>query len=278
MTRVPVRQADIPADCLRLFAAGNGLDQGQRHRHGRGDPRRRRNALVNHQPPVRDIVDRGMLVAQLLDEIPVGSRPFAVQQPGLADDLGSGAHPDDHRALGRLALEPFENRRVVVAAHGRDDDIVGAFRMLRIELRDRRLRLDLERRIELHRPRLRCQQHHVGDVGAPKDAIGHEIVGDLGGVIDADDRNQRSLAFRRLQSRESRVGFLLRDRRRGRESRCRRERKNPCPANRRAERDCTQTAPEDEPPIHGTCADILQVRCRGTRHRASTFHAGLCAS
>jgi hypothetical protein len=44
------------------------------------------------------------------------------------DDFGSGAHPDDFRALGRLALEPSEDCRVIVAAHGGDYDEVGAFR------------------------------------------------------------------------------------------------------------------------------------------------------
>ena len=134
--------------------------------------------------------------------------------------------------------------------------IVGAFGMLRIELRDRRLRLDLERRIELHRPGLRCQQHHVGDVGAPKDAVGHEIVGDLGGVIDADDRNQRSLAFRRLQRRKSGVGFFLRDRRRGSVTvgAGGRDRIHaPMPTRRRLKRDSRQrTAPTSmHAPIHG---------------------------
>ena len=81
--------------------------------------------------------------------------------------------------------------------------------MLRIELRDRRLRLDIERRIEPHRPRLRCQRHHIGDVGAPEDAIGHQIVGDLGGLIDADDRDQGALAFRRLKGRDRGVGLFF---------------------------------------------------------------------
>jgi hypothetical protein len=116
--------------------------------------------------------------------------------------------------------------------------------MPRLELRDRRLRLDLERRIKLERPPLRCQRHHVGNVGAPKDPIRHEVVSDFGGVVDADDGNQRPLTFRRLQSGESSVGFLLRDWRRSCERRCRRKRKNPCPATRRDDRDGTQTAPQ----------------------------------
>ena len=74
-----------------------------------------------------------MLLEQFLDVIPVRGRPLPVQQTGLADDLGSGAHPDDRRALRRLALEPSENRRVVMPAHLRNDDVVGAVRMLRIE-------------------------------------------------------------------------------------------------------------------------------------------------
>ena len=214
-----------------------------------------------------------MLLAQLLHEIPVGRRPFAVQQPGLADDLGSGAHPDDHRALGRLASEPCEDRWIIVAAHGRDDDIVRAFRMSRIELRDRRLRLDPEGWIELHWPRLGCQHHHVGDVGALQDAIGHQIVGDLGGVVDADDGNQRSLAFRRLQSGESRVGFLLRGRRRDCERRRQREGENPCRATRRRERDGTQTAPEDDPPIHGTVLSGLPLHAMEVRTAERCLHA-----
>ena len=74
----------------------------------------------------------------------------------------------------------------------------------------------------------------------------------LGGVVDADDRNQWSLAFRRLQGGKDRIGFLFRDRRRGRKSRCLGRGKNPGSAARRADRDRTQTAPQDEPPIHAT--------------------------
>ncbi len=191
------------ATASRLVPAGDGLDQGERHRHRRGDPGRRRNAPVDHEPPVRDIADRGMLLAQLVDEVPVRRRPLAVEQSGCGDDLGAGADADDDRALGRLALEPFEDRRIVVAAHGGDDHVVCAVRMTRIELRHRRLRLDLERRIQRHRPRLRRQRHHIGDVGTPQDAVRHQIVGGLGGVVDADDRDQRALALRRLQAPRS---------------------------------------------------------------------------
>ena len=96
-------EAEIAADRLGLVAAGDRLDQGERHRHRRGDPRRRRDAAVDHQPPVGDVVDRGMPVAQLLEIIPVGGRPLAVEQSGIADDLGAGADADDDGALGRLA-------------------------------------------------------------------------------------------------------------------------------------------------------------------------------
>jgi hypothetical protein len=90
--------------------------------------------------------------------------------PGCADNLGSGADADDDRVLGRMALDPLQVRRVVVTTHGGDDDIVCTFRMPRIEFRGSRLRLDLERRKKRHRPRLRCQRDHIGNIGAPKDA------------------------------------------------------------------------------------------------------------
>jgi hypothetical protein len=68
-----------------------------------------------------------------------------------------------------------------------------------VERRDRRIRHDLERRIELHRTRAGRQHHHVGHVGAPQDACGHEVVSRLGRVVDAYDGDQGTLLFRRLQ-------------------------------------------------------------------------------
>ena len=111
VTRVPSGEAEVPADRLGLVPAGDRLDQGERHRHRRGDPRRRRNAAVDHDPPVGDVVDRGMPVAQLLEGIPVGCRPLAVEQSGMADDLGADADADDDGALGRLALDPLQAPR-----------------------------------------------------------------------------------------------------------------------------------------------------------------------
>ena len=109
VTRVPIRKAEVPADGLRLVTTGDGLDQGERHGHGRGDPRRRRDAPVDHQPPVRHIVNRRMLVAQLLDVIPMSRRPFPVEQSGLGDDQGSSADADDDRTLGGLASDPSQD-------------------------------------------------------------------------------------------------------------------------------------------------------------------------
>ena len=52
-----------------------------------------------------------------------------VQQPGIADDLGSFADADDDRTPGRLAVDSPQRCWIIIAAHGGDDDIVGAFRM-----------------------------------------------------------------------------------------------------------------------------------------------------
>jgi hypothetical protein len=115
--------------------------------------------------------------------------------------------------------------------------------MPRLEVRDRRLRLDRERRIERHRPWRRAERHHLGDVGAPQDVIGHEIVGGLGGVIDANDRDQRARAFRRLEGRERGGGLCRRDRRRGAGGRCWRQREQPGHAARREQGGNAHTTP-----------------------------------
>ncbi len=83
-----------------------------------------------------------MFFAQLLHGKPVSGRPLAVEQTGIADHQDSDADADDDSAFGGLALDPLQRHRIVVAAHGGDDDIVGAIRMLRIELGYCRLRLD----------------------------------------------------------------------------------------------------------------------------------------
>ena len=74
--------------------------------------------------------------------------------------------------------------------------------MLSIERRGRGIGFDPQGRVQLHGPRLRRQRDDVGDIGAAQDAIGHQIVGGLGAVIDPDDRDQRTLPFRRLQRRK----------------------------------------------------------------------------
>ncbi len=63
--------------------------------------------------------------------------------------------------------------------------------MLGIKRRNSRLGFDLERRIERHCPWCCAQRHHVGDVGLAEDAVRHEIVGGLGGVVEPDDGDQR---------------------------------------------------------------------------------------
>ena len=70
VTRVPAHQVEIPAHGLRLVAAGDSLDQGERRRHRATDTRRRHHALINNQSPVRDKVDRGYFFA-LLKIIPL---------------------------------------------------------------------------------------------------------------------------------------------------------------------------------------------------------------
>jgi hypothetical protein len=49
-----------------------------------------------------------MFVAQLLEIVPVGRRASAVEQPGIADNLGTGADADDDRTLFGLAPDPLQ--------------------------------------------------------------------------------------------------------------------------------------------------------------------------
>ena len=244
VARVPIGQADLPADGARLVASGNRLDQRQRHRHRRRDAGRRRHAVIDHQPAVFDIAHRRMLLAQFLDGIPVRGRPLAMQQPGVADHLGADADADDDRLLGRLAPDPLQRRGIIVAGHGGNDDIVGAIGMLRIELCDCRLRLDLERRKQRHGAGRRCQRHDVGDVGAREDAVGHQVIGGLGRVVDADDGDQRALPLRRPQGRDRCIALVLRDRRRGCDGRRRRQRENPAAADGNQKCDNANGAPQ----------------------------------
>jgi hypothetical protein len=65
-------------------------------------------------------------------------------------------------------------RRVVVAAHGGEEGVVSAFRMLRIEVSYCRLRPILERGIECPPPERCCQRHYIGDVCTPKSVIGRD--------------------------------------------------------------------------------------------------------
>ena len=151
---------------------------------------------------------------------------------------------------------------IVVAAHGGHDDIVGAIGMLRIELRDGRLRFDLQRRKQRHGAGRRCQRHDIGDVGALEDAVGHQVIGGLGGVVDADDGDQRALPLRRLQRRDHRIALVLRDRRRRCDGRRRRQRENPGAADGDEKRDCAERAPQQTSRISWFADSMLPDRNR----------------
>ena len=109
------------ANGLRPFAAGNRLHEGQRHRHGRADSRRRRHTLVNHNPPVGDISDRGMLREQLVEYYQCVVARLPSSRPASATTLAPAHTPTIARTFGRLAPQPLHHHRIVVAAHRRHD-------------------------------------------------------------------------------------------------------------------------------------------------------------
>ena len=173
------------------------------------------------------------------------------KSPASPTTLAPDANADDDRALGRLAPDPLQRRGIIVAGHGGNDDVVGAIGMLRIELGDGRLRFDLQRRKQRHGTGRGCERHDIGDVGALEYAIGHQIIGGFGGVVDADDGDQRALPLRRFQRRDRRVALVLRDLRRGRDGRRRRQRENPASADRDGKCDCAYRAPQHTSQVHG---------------------------
>jgi hypothetical protein len=138
--------------------------------------------------------------------------------------------------------------------------------MLRIKLGDGRLRFDLERRIKRHRTGRRCKRHDVGDVGAPEDAVRHQVIGGFGGVVDADDSDQRARPLWRLQRGDHRIMLVLRNRGRGGDGRRRWQRNNPGSADGNQKCDNAKGAPQQTSQFHGLLTrcffDRTRVYCR----------------
>src|SRR3546814_3022489 len=90
--------------------------------------------------------------------------------------------------------------RIVVATHRRNNDIIRTFRIPRVELLNRCLGFNLERRKERDSSRPERQGKHISDIGALEDAIGQQEIRSLGGVIDGNYCNYGALPFRPLKS------------------------------------------------------------------------------
>ena len=136
VARIPVIEAEIARDGFRLLAPGDRFDQRQRHRHRRGDSGRRRDTRDRPRTagPARSCID-GMLLAQLLRVVPVRRRRACRRAGRPPPTTLAPAHtPITIAPLAAWLLDPLQRRRIVVAAHRRHDHVVGAVRMLRIEL------------------------------------------------------------------------------------------------------------------------------------------------
>jgi hypothetical protein len=143
--------------------------------------------------------------------MPSGTAPS--EQARLSDDQRPIADADDGGTLRGLILQPAEQHRVVMPAHGdrRHDHIVGALRKALIELLDGRVRLDDERRAHLDRSRPGGERHHVGDARVGEDAVGDNEVRDFGAGIQPDDSDQgaRSIEAGVVGGQPRRVGRRL---------------------------------------------------------------------
>jgi hypothetical protein len=111
-----------------------------------------------------------------------------------------------------------------------------------VEFGNRRVRLDHERRIELHWARRGRQHDHVGYIGTPEDTRRRDVVGSLGGVVDPEDRNEGTASAFVAKCGEHGVGFFLRHRCRLRRGSCRREAENPAGEARQPGQDDCDTA------------------------------------
>ena len=167
MACIPILQTKTARHFFRFCPTCNGLNQSERHRHRGTDASGCGYTSINHYAPICHIKDGGMLIAKLLTIEPVGRRPLAIKQPRSSDHLSTRANTHDKSTLGRLLLQPLHNYRVIITAHGRNNDIIGTLRMSCIKFRHSGLRFNRQRRIKFYRPRPCGKHYHIRNISTP---------------------------------------------------------------------------------------------------------------
>lgn len=104
------------------------------------------------------------------------------------------ADADQGAALCRLLLDPGEERGIVAFHHGRHHDVIGTIGKPGVELGNRRLRLDVERRAHRHHAWPGRHGDHVPQISLPQDTIRNDIIRELGATVDADYGQDRVLS------------------------------------------------------------------------------------
>src|SRR3546814_3371226 len=90
---------------------------------------------------------------------------LAVEHTCSSDHLGPCTNANDDAALGRLLAYPLQGLWIIIAAHCRNNHVIRPIGVAFIKLRNRCLRLHLQRREQGDRPRLGRQRANIRHVG-----------------------------------------------------------------------------------------------------------------